>query len=443
MTERLSRPLDAAAIAVFRGLFGLIVAISAARFLVYGWVAELFVRPRFRFSYFGFGWLPEPSPDVIYGLFGALVVLGLLVAVGLFYRWAIAALFVVFSYVQLLDVTNYLNHYYLVSLLAALLCVIPAHAFWSLDARRAPSVARSTLPAWCMYLLRFQVATVYLFAGLAKLNPDWLLHAQPLNIWLSARIDFPVIGALFAERWVAYAASWFGFLFDTFIVIFLLSRKTRPYAYGVVLSFHAMTFALFPIGMFPVIMTVAALVFFDPSWPRKLLPRAPPPLRPAPPRPLSRAALALFAVYALVQTALPLRAYLYGGNVSWHEQGMRFSWRVMTREKNGSVTFIVHDGQGRERHVSPRRYLNHLQEREMSVQPDLIVQLAHRIARDFEAELGEMVTVRADAFVSLNGRQMQRFIDPSIDLASVEDGVALATYVLPEPRTMPPALATR
>ena len=45
----------------------------------------------------------------------------------------------------------------------------------------------------------------------------------------------------------------------------------------------------------------------------------------------------------LVQLLLPLRAHLYGGNVLWHEQGMRFSWRVMVREKNGSVTFIVRE----------------------------------------------------------------------------------------------------
>ena len=125
------------------------------------------------------------------------------------------------------------------------------------------------MPAWCIYLLRFQVAVVYVNAGLAKATADWLLHAQPLNIWLSARTDLPVVGPYLDLPAVAYAAAWAGFLFDTTIAFFLLWRRTRPFAYVVVLAFHVATHLLFPrIGMFPVIMVVAALVFFDPSWPR-------------------------------------------------------------------------------------------------------------------------------------------------------------------------------
>ena len=113
---------------------------------------------------------------------------------------------------------------------------------------------------------------VYVNAGLAKATADWLLHAQPMNLWLSARTDLPVIGPYLDLPAVAYAAAWAGFLFDTTIAFFLLWRRTRPFAYVVVLAFHFATHLLFPrIGMFPVIMVVAALVFFDPSWPRRLL----------------------------------------------------------------------------------------------------------------------------------------------------------------------------
>ena len=42
-----------------------------------------------------------------------------------------------FAYTQLVDVTNYLNHHYLVVLLGALLWFTPAHAAWSIDAWRA------------------------------------------------------------------------------------------------------------------------------------------------------------------------------------------------------------------------------------------------------------------------------------------------------------------
>ncbi len=458
LRQRLLAPHDAAALAVLRIAFGLMVTVSATRFLAYGWVDRLYVEPRFHFKYWAFSWVPALPAGWIHGLFVLLGGLGLAVALGLFYRVAMALLVLTFAWLQLMDVSNYLNHYYLVTLLGALLVVVPAHRTWSLDAWRNPAIASATVPAWCSYLLRFQVATVYLCAGLAKLNGDWLLHAQPLGIWLSSRTSVPVIGPWLDQPWVAFVAAWAGFLFDTTIVLFLSLRRTRAVAYGVVLLFHALTSLLFPIGMFPVIMTTAALVFFSPSWPRTLLARlrrrpapipAPSPATPTTPSRLYHPALALAALYCLSQLALPLRAHLYGGNISWHEQGMRLSWRVMTREKNGSVTFIVldpHSQPPREWHIPPSRYLTRLQEREMAVQPDLILQLAHRIARDFARDGRPGVSVFADARVSLNGRPAATFIDPSADLAHLDDGLGPKPWILPAPDGPPirlrPLLAT-
>ena len=59
------------------------------------------------------------------------------------------------------------------------------------------------------------------FAGLAKINADWLLEALPLRIWLAARSDLPVAGPLLSQVWVAYAFSWFGMAYDLGIVFFL------------------------------------------------------------------------------------------------------------------------------------------------------------------------------------------------------------------------------
>ncbi|ATB49261.1 HTTM domain-containing protein [Corallococcus macrosporus] len=453
--QALLAPRDLAALVAFRVALGLLVTVSAVRFLAYGWVDVLFTGPRFHFTYWGFGWVPALPAPWMHAVFAALAVLGLCMAAGLFYRVAVALLFVTFTYVQLVDVSNYLNHYYLVSLLLGLMLFVPAHRGFSVDAWRTPALRSDWLPAWCTWLLRFQVGVVYVFAGLAKLTSDWLVHAQPLNIWLSARTSLPVVGPLLAERWVAYAAAWSGFLFDTFIVACLLTRKLRPFAYVVVIGFHAATSALFPIGMFPVIMVTGALVFFEPSWPRRLFqglrtrfarvaaaaePPAEPasPLAPGAPGWKARAALGLAVAYAVVQVAVPLRTHLYGGNVLWHEQGMRFSWRVMAREKNGSVTFIVRDpASDREWHVTPTQYLTRLQEREMSVQPDLILQLARHIARDFEARGKGRVQVHVDALVSLNGRPAERLVDPDVDLAQEVDGLAPKRWIRPAPDTPP------
>jgi vitamin K-dependent gamma-carboxylase len=456
--ERLARallaPRDPSGLSVFRVLFGLIGAVSAIRFLAYDWVGELFVKPTFHFSYFGFAWVRVLPPSGMYALFAGLAVVSLMVAVGLFYRAAIVVLFLGFSYVQLICVTNYLNHYYLVSLLMGLMALLPMNTAWSLDARLFPRARRASVPAWAVYLLRFQVAVVYTFAGLAKVNADWLVHGQPLGVWLAARTGMPVLGPLFALPGAAVVMSWAGCLFDLTIAIWLSIPRARLAAYGAVVLFHALTFMLFPIGMFPVIMVAAALIFFPPSWPRDLLSRARS-LRAAPavdapgavaeaasshPRWLAPALVA-FSGYALLQIVLPFRAHLYGGNVHWHEQGMRWSWRVMVREKNASVTYrVTNPKTGKIVEVAPRKYLTARQERDFGSQPDLVLQLGKRIAADFSAREGAPVVVNVDAIASLNGRRAARLVDPTVDLACVEDGFGKAPWILPLPDEAPPHL---
>lgn len=465
LIARFTAPVDTAALAAFRAIFGVVLAVSALRFLAFGWVDELLLRPRFLFKYDFFPWAEPLARGPLHALFWALVALSLCVAAGLFYRLSVVLLLVGFAYVQLLDVTNYLNHYYLVVLLLGLLAGMPLGRAYSLDALLFPRRRVTHFPVWCTYLLRFQVGVVYFYAGLAKCNADWLLGAQPLNLWLSARTHLPVAGRLLGELWVAYAMSWAGFCFDTSVPFWLSWRTSRPYAYAVVIVFHAVTQALFPIGMFPTIMVTSALVFFPPDWPRRLLrrPSAPPapaplasaplaspgplvpsvPPAPAPPGLFARLALAAGLLWCTLQVALPLRSHLYGGNVLWHEQGMRFSWRVMLREKNGSVTYFVDDpGSGRAWIVSPREYLTDRQERDFSGQPDLIVQLARRIARDFRDRGYPDVRVRAEALVSLNGRRPAPLFDPQVDLTKVRDGFGPADYLLPAPTT-PPARVHR
>jgi hypothetical protein len=447
IARALLRPTDPAALAAFRFGFGVLGLVSSVRFLAYGWVDELLVDPRYVFPYWGMEWITPMSARGMHALFMGLAAASVCVALGLFYRAAIVLFFLGFSYVQLIDVANYLNHYYLVSLLAFLMAFMPLNRAYALDARLFPASRREALPAWCTHLLRFQVGVVYIFAGLAKAGSDWLLHAQPLNIWLSSRTHLPVIGPLLGERWAAYVMSWAGFLFDLTVVLLLAIPRTRLVAYAAVLVFHTATKVLFPIGMFPAIMTASALIFFSPSWPRKLLRAAgfaaadpdvtsqPTPL----PRPwVLRAATGLAACYCAFQVLWPLRTHLYGGDVLWHEQGMRFSWRVMVREKNGSVTYLVTSAlTGRTREVSPRKYLNDRQAREFSAQPDLILRLAHRIADDIEAREGARPVVRARALASLNGRPAELLIDPEVNLASVRDGLAKASFILPAPGTDP------
>jgi vitamin K-dependent gamma-carboxylase len=142
----LLRPTDAAALAVFRFCFGMLGFVSSIRFLAYGWVTELFVKPRVFLHYWGLDWIEPLSARGMHALFAALAAVSACVAIGLFYRAAIVLFLAGFTYIQLIDVTNYLNHYYLVSLLALLMSFMPLHRAYSVDARLFPRLRRATLP---------------------------------------------------------------------------------------------------------------------------------------------------------------------------------------------------------------------------------------------------------------------------------------------------------
>lgn len=469
LCRRLLRPVDAAWLSVLRVGIGLTLCVSMLRFLAYGWSETQFTAPSFHFSYWGAAWVPRLPDALMPWLFVVLAILSCALAAGLYFRISAGLFTLGFAYLQLADATNYLNHYYLALLLAGLAWVSPAGRFHSLDAllearasaRRRGHVTqpRPVCAAAWLLVFRLQVGLVYFFAGLGKLQSDWLLWGQPLGIWLASRSDLPVVGPWLREPGVALAMSWAGFAFDTTVPLWLSWQRTRAVAYAILIAFHVVTRVLFPIGMFPVIMVLAALVFFPPDWPRALGARvrarwtrggAGPARAPATDaargrvRRRERYALIAAALHCAIQLALPLRCHLYGGNVAWHEQGMRWSWRVMLREKNGSVSFRVRsERSGRSWEISPARYLTRLQEREMSGQPELIWQLAQHIRRDFERRGLGPVSVRADAWVSLNGRRAQRLIDPDVDLTSVGSGLRDAKWILPAPISPPPPAAPR
>jgi vitamin K-dependent gamma-carboxylase len=367
----------------------------------------------------------------MYVHFALLALLAAGVMLGYRYRLSIALYGLLFAYAHLIDKTNYLNHYYLVVCVCGLMACLPLHARWSLDARRDPALGLARAPAWMLWALRAQFGLVYVFGGIAKLNADWLLHAQPLSLWLGRHAELPVVGGLLALPLTAHVMSWAGALFDLGIVPCLLWRRARPFGYLALVSFHLLTAQLFSIGMFPYFMLCGSLLFLDPDFPERLWVRleATQPLRSAAARGVPAWPFAAFFVFQLL---MPLRHYLYPGDVRWTEQGFRFSWKVMLMEKDGSVDFrVVDPDSGRLFHVSPRQYFTEYQTAMMAPQPDMVLEAARIVADDFRARGVRRPAVYADAFASLNGRSMQRLIDPNVDLAGESDGLSNKSWILP------------
>ncbi|MBS1645360.1 MAG: HTTM domain-containing protein [Bacteroidetes bacterium] len=431
----LQEPTDAASLAFFRILFGCILLFAQIRFLAKGWVEQLYIKPEFHFKYFGFSWVHTLPGQWMYLPWVVMIICLIGIILGKWYRLSISVFFVLFCYTELLDLTNYLNHYYFITLVLFLMLFLPMHAAFSVDARRNGGVA--SVPRWMLLCFRLQVGLVYFFAGFAKIKSDWLLDAQPLKIWLATTSNLPVFGALLALPITAWVFSWIGMLFDLSVPFLLLNRRSRGFAYFLIVVFHLLTMWLFYIGMFPLIMMAAALVFFPPRWHRSVLQRL---LKPTLVAADSSRSLYIpklmfwvFALFFVWQILMPLRHFLYSGNVLWTEQGYRYAWHVMLMEKDGFAEFWVEDKTTHMRYIEyPKKHLTALQEKMMSTQPDMILQYAHYLAGIYEQKLGHPVAVYADVYVSLNGRPGRQFINPDVNLAAIEDTFAGKDWILPE-----------
>jgi len=440
-----------APLAMFRVLFGFMMCVSIARFYLNGWIDDLYVQPKFYFTYLGFDWVKPLGETGMYLLFALIFISSFFIMLGFLYRISALLFFLSFTYVELIDKTNYLNHYYFISIVGFLLIFLPAHRYFSLDTKLFPSIKLTRVPRWTIDSIKLQLGIVYFFAGVAKINYDWLFEAMPLKLWLPARAgDIPVVGFLMDEVWIAYLFSWFGCIYDLLIPFFLLSKKYRPYAYFFVIIFHVLTWSLFNIGMFPFIMIVSTLIFFDTEFHQKLINKISNLFRSSPAslasRTLSstffsRLILPFFILHFSIQILLPFRYLLYPDKLFWTEEGYRFSWRVMLMEKGGVAIFKVGDSSfSGEIEIMNSDYLTPVQEKMMSTQPDMILQFAHHLRNEYKGKTieihGKKFTfndpiVKVESYVTLNGSGTRPFVDPNVNLAKLDYNLEHRDWILP------------
>jgi hypothetical protein len=512
LSRRLFDRADISSLVAFRVCFGAIMIWEVARYFTLGFIDNQLIRPENLLPFSGFGWLSPWPGDGMYYHFGVLGVFALCVMLGFFYRIAIIGFFLGFTYFFLLDQCAFLNHLYFVSLLGFLMVFLPAGRAFSIDVYLRPNKRIAMVPAWCLQILRFQVATVYLFGAVTKIDRDWFENIHIQNL-LQTKAAGTFLESLAATAWAVPMITWGGFFLDLLVVPLLLWRQTRVIAFVGAVLFHGTNAWLFPIGIFPWLMIAATLLFFPPDWPRRVFERfvktggmgssevGGSPLRATGDAVGSgnhRLILGFLGIYAALQVLVPLRHFLYPGYVGWTEEGHNFSWRMMMRTKVGDERFLIfvvkepatgweatmdlsslvrpehratahrdekliaQIGKSIERDATragrkqvkirevrtavkftvedlesgetvgvfdPRIVLSVWQAKAIVGRPPLIHLTARSIAA-FYKQNGIEVAVRAESWVSLNGRDPRSQIDPNVDLAALKTTLGPAVWIL-------------
>lgn len=444
-------PVSIFPLIVFRISFGLILFISTLRFILKGWVTDLYIKPTYFFTYYGFDWINPVSNNFIYIAFFLLLVCSLMITFGLFYRYSSLLFFILFTYIELIDKTNYLNHYYFISLISFLMIFLPANRFFSVDNIIGICNEHIIVKAWQINIIKLQVGIVYLFAGIAKLNYHWLIEAQPLTNWLKHQSDFPIIGNLFLYDNTAYLFSWAGAIFDLVIFFVLANKKYRIHGYVIVVVFHILTSIMFPIGVFPLVMIVATLIFFSDQFHQNVLSFLGKKntsisiknKEDNQENKVDKLIKAVLISFFILQLLIPFRYLLYPGKLFWTEQGYRFSWRVMLIEKAGYAQFYIHEPKmKRKMLIETRNFLTPQQEKMMSTQPDMILQFAHYISSEFKdstiletngeiIKLGNKPKITAEVKVSLFNKGSKDFINQNTNLSIENRGFMNKEWILP------------
>jgi hypothetical protein len=298
------------------------------------------------------------------------------------------------------------------------------------------------IPAWCLNIFKFQIGCVYFFAGIAKLNYYWLFEAQPLSNWLKHQTDLMSIGQFMKYKSTAIIFSWVGCFFDLSVSFFLLFKKTRIPAYLAIVFFHTLTGIMFPIGVFPIVMIALTTIFFSPILFVNLFGKfSTDTLLETNSKKKNHLkwTVALLSFYLIIQVIMPFRYLLYPGNLFWTEQGYRFSWRVMLIEKVGYVNFFVipDTGQGKKM-IEENQYLTLQQTKQMSTQPDMILQFAHFLREEYKnkefIENGDTIKIGqpkvfVTAYANLFNKGTHLLIDPQTDLSTVPFNLYNRTWI--------------
>ncbi|EDW68978.1 vitamin K-dependent gamma-carboxylase [Drosophila virilis] len=430
-TRWLQRPVDGAALGVFRMLYGAAMLIDIAEERGGGQLDVRYGEPHHcHFPLFnGMAALDYPLMGCVYlamwlGAWG--IMLG--------YRFRLSCLAFVtgYWYIFLLDKPAWNNHSYLFGLVGTLLLFTQAHSYCSLDSWLRPEL-RQPVPYWNYFLIKFQFFVLYMYAGLKKFSLEWLSGYAMSS--LSQHWVFAPFRQLLDEELIdLLIIHWFTAFFDLSIAFFMTCEKTRLLVTPFMISFHLMNSRLFIIGMFPWVCLAEVPLFFSFDWPRRLscLVKTMPAAKEEKKAPIGdepgfkdqlRSCIIIF--YCALQLFLPYSHFITKGYNNWTNGLYGYSWDMMVHSYDTVLTSIkvVDNDNQKVHHLNPYAFTEYDR---WTKYADMAVQYAKCIEKNIREDMDQHpqnspltssnISIYFDIWCAMNGRFQQRTFDPRVDL---------------------------
>lgn len=423
MKNYINAPIDSAALIFFRFITGMLLICELVNGIFLGKITQ-YTAPAFHFSYLFTPFIrPLPYGGVI-AQYVVMIVCAVCVSFGKFYRLTSALLFISFTHLFLSEQSEYINHAYLYCLMLFWLMVFPL----------GEKEVTQTHPRWMLWLVLFHLSLAYFFAGVAKINHDWL-SGTPMDLFLAARTNHP-LSFIYLHPRAPLFFSWGGLIFDLFITFLLMIPFTRSWAFIAAALFHLSNVAMFGLASFPWYCLALSSLFFSPSWPQKIWGfRNLLPMRKTGRMmdfKLASVTFSMLTLYVLIHLTLPFRHLAYPHSTSWSEEAHQFSWRMMLRAKNGTMKLVAEKEDGKRFIINPLVYLTSRQVEKMKGHPDMIIQFAQFVANEY-LKKGEKLKIFCYSQISLNHHPPRPILNPEINLVEITRRLGPNPHILPGP----------
>jgi hypothetical protein len=299
------------------------------------------------------------------------------------------------------------------------------------------------IDVWNFWILQIFFGSIYTFAGIAKLDDDWLSGSTLTELcqtWTGPTALQPLLEEMIEREWPIKWVAYGGMLFDLLVpfgLVFPHPVIRVSFALAAV-GFHLMNHFTFVIETFPWLMLFSLVIYFDSSWISSLyrIVQALHHSLLSPFHRLSLSALSLSKWFSLLFLSLLLSIHLliplpcaldtlHGQEtVNYSSQCQFFSWRMMTRTSK-LFTLIVYLKNQKTKEVDSvllnQFNLSPEDIALISMHEDYLFKTAQQIKAmalpSSSSQLHSPPVVTADIWLQINGPPIQRYVNPAMDLS--------------------------